>query len=320
MIAVAAGKKIFREALMTSLELFKVMIPAAVAVRILQELGLVEHLGRALAPVMHLVGLPGSMGLVWATCLTTSMYGGLIVLSSMPEAATLTAAQVTVLASMMLIAHTLPIEVGVARKSGVRAPFMVMFRTGAAFLFGWLLNTCYHQLQWHQQTNIMLWKPAAPDAGLPGWAWSMCINMATIFAIIFALTIVLKILDQIGLNRLLSRCLKPVLNLIGISHSAAPITIIGMMLGLAYGGGLIIQTAKSGRIKARDILFSLSLMGLSHSLIEDTLIMLAIGARLDGILIGRVIYALVCMALLVRLVMFLPQRLFHRLFFTRPAP
>lgn len=45
-----------------SLELYKIMIPIIIAVKILQELGLIAWLALPLAPIMQLVGLPGRWG------------------------------------------------------------------------------------------------------------------------------------------------------------------------------------------------------------------------------------------------------------------
>jgi hypothetical protein len=106
-----------------SLELYKIMIPIIIAVKILQDLGLIAWLALPLAPVMHLVGLPGEMGLVWATALVNNIYGSMIVFVSLAGQHDLTVAQVTVLGVMILIAHGLPVELQIVRKSGPRMGF-----------------------------------------------------------------------------------------------------------------------------------------------------------------------------------------------------
>ena len=53
----------FREALNVALPLFRIMIPMIIVVKILKEMGAIDILGQWLAPVMGIVGLPGSMGL-----------------------------------------------------------------------------------------------------------------------------------------------------------------------------------------------------------------------------------------------------------------
>jgi hypothetical protein len=113
------------------------------------------------------------------------------------------------------------------------------------------------------------------------------------------------------------RILDPILRLLGIGPSASTLTIVGMTLGIAYGGGLIIQEAASGRLDKQDVLFSLSLMGLCHSLIEDTLALSLIGADLSGTLWARVAFSLMAVFLLVKVVSRLSELTLER-FFVRP--
>ena len=77
---------------------------------------------------MKFAGLPGSMGVVWATAMFTNLYAAIVVFSSMMVSEHLTVAQVTILTTMMLVAHSLPIELGIARKAGIRLRFMLLFR------------------------------------------------------------------------------------------------------------------------------------------------------------------------------------------------
>ena len=119
------------------------MIPIIIAVKILQEFGAVDALGKILSPVMGIVGLPGSMGLVWATTILSNIYTGIVVFVSVTANESLTVAQTTVLASMMLVAHNLPIELRIAQKAGARLRFMGLLRMGGAFVLGWGLFRIY---------------------------------------------------------------------------------------------------------------------------------------------------------------------------------
>jgi spore maturation protein SpmB len=126
--------------------------------------------------------------------------------------------------------------------------------------------------------------------------------MLIIFLIILTLMAVLQIMKKLGITTLMTRLLEPLLKLLGMSRDAAPVTIIGMTLGLSYGGGLIIQEAQSGRLDRRDLFASVTLMGLCHSIFEDTLLMMVLGAHVSGIFWGRLIFSLVAIFLLVRLI------------------
>ena len=57
------------------------------------------------------------------------------------------------------------------------------------------------------------------------------------------------------------------------------IIIVGMTLGIQFGGGLLIKEVKSGKIDKQSAFLSVSMLNLIHAMIEDTLLMLMIGAQ-----------------------------------------
>ena len=305
------------DAVRTSGELFKIIIPISIATRFLQQWGMVDQLGLLLGPVMELVGLPGQLGLVWATAMVTSIYGGMVVFASVAPGLELTVAQVTVLGSMILIAHGLPVELRIAQKAGTRFRAMAFIRIGGALLFGWLLHISYQFSGTLQQANHALWNPAEVEPTWSAWMVAEVRTMGTIFLIILGLMTFLLVLKKLGISDLMTRLLEPVLAALGMGREAAPITIIGMTLGLSYGGGLIIREAQSGRLSQRDIFSSVALMGLCHSIFEDTLLLMVLGAHVSGIFWGRLLFSLLAVFLLARLIKALPQSIFDRYFVRR---
>jgi hypothetical protein len=277
------------------------MIPIIIVIKILQEFGFVTLLSQWLTPIMDLVGLPGAMGLVWATTLVTNLYGGLVVYASLAADVPMSVAQVTVLSSMMLIAHALPIEARIAQKAGVKLSLTLLFRTGMAVVIGVIYNQIYQITDWLQQPAQLLWTPDKIDNSFSAWLQNQLISLLLIFCIVIALVFLLDILKRAGIIQRINNMLRPILHLLGIGREAETITLVGLTLGLSYGGALLINEAKAGHIKPRDVLFSMSLLGLSHSLIEDTLLMMLIGADLSGILFGRIVFTLVSIFLMVRL-------------------
>ncbi|MGE4441977.1 MAG: nucleoside recognition domain-containing protein [Desulfomicrobium sp.] len=298
-----------------SLELYKIMIPIIIAVKILQDLGLIAWLALPLAPVMHLVGLPGEMGLVWATALVNNIYGSMIVFVSLAGQHDLSVAQVTVLGVMILIAHGLPVELQIVRKSGPKMGFQALLRIGGALLLGWMLSRIYAWGGWLQEPNIVLWQPEPQSDDLVAWGLGQLSNLAMIYVIIAALSAIMRVFTLIGLTGLCVRLLAPVLRVLGIGSEAGTLTIVGMVMGLAYGGGMIMHEAHSGKVGPKDIFSSLSLMGLSHSVFEDTLLMIVIGGHVSGLLWARIIFTLVVVALLVRVVAWLGDEFFYRRLF-----
>ena len=121
-------------------ELFKIMIPTLIVVKLLEEFGFVTILNDFFAPLMILLGLPEEISLVFTTTMLTSPYAGLIVFSALPVDMSFTAAQASVLGLLILFTHSLPIEVIICRKAGVRARAMIFIRLGLGIFSCYILN------------------------------------------------------------------------------------------------------------------------------------------------------------------------------------
>lgn len=309
------GELLLVETWKTSLILFKIVVPLSIATKLLNDWGVTAYIGIALGPVMTLVGLPGSMGLVWATAMVSSLYAAIIVFSTLITVEPLTLAQVTILTTMMLLAHSLPIELRIAQKAGPRLPFMLLLRILGAMLIGFLLNQIYLKSGYLQTEFVAMWKPEMNDPTWKAWAVDQVKSLFSIYVIILLLLFTVRLLTWLRITDLLARFLKPVLRVMGMSKDAAPITIIGMTMGIGYGGGLIIREAQSGTLSKRDIFFSLSFMGLMHSMIEDTLLMILLGGHVSGVLFFRFLFAMAVIFIMVRLMANISDKTFNRYFF-----
>ena len=307
-------QEILKDTGSTTLTLYKILIPISIIVKILSELGAIKIIGNYLSNVMGVVGLPGEFGLVFATAMITNIYGAIVVLFTLSLQSTYTVAQVTILGGMMLLAHTLPVEARIAQKAGVKLWFTLFLRILGAIVFGFLLNIIFTSFRLFQNESFMIWKPDIIDPTLYQWILDQIKYYCIIFLIILSLVTLMRILQKTGIINRLNNLLKPGLEFLGMSKNAAPITIIGMTLGLAYGGGLIIKETKTKLLSKKDTFLSLSLMGLSHSLIEDTILVLSIGATLFGILIGRVLFTIIVMSILIRFINRLSKKTFEKYF------
>ncbi len=299
----ASAASALRDAGRISLDLYKIMIPVIIGVKILKELDLISLLAVPLAPLMELTGLPADMGLVWATAILTNIYGGILVYVALPPGPDpLTVAQVTVLSTMILIAHNIPVEGRITQKCGVGFWGQALLRMGGALVCGMLMHHFFSACGMLAEPGRAVFTAGPADASLVGWALGEAKNLVMIFGVILALIILMRVLGRLRITDLFERLLAPVLGLMGIGRKAATITVIGLVMGLAYGGGLILMEVKGGRLSRRDVFSSLSLMSLSHALIEDTLLMTLIGASVQGTFFGRLLFSMIVVAVLSRLV------------------
>lgn len=281
--------------------LLKVMVPVMIAVKIAQDLGLVESLAQWLSPLMYIVGLPEEAGLTWVSALLVNIYGGAAVFIGLMPDLQLTVADATILWSMVLIAHALPVEQRIAQKAGASFWGTSALRFFGALAYGALLNAIYKAGNWLQHPLELAWLPKMEDtskASWGDWTWSNIQSLFWVFVIIFALLVVLKLFDLLKINNLLSKMITPVLRIMGIEGRATTLTMFGTLLGLTYGGALIIKEAQAGHVAHKDIVLSLCFMSLCHSLIEDTLLVMALGADISGVLFGRFIFSVIVVALI----------------------
>lgn len=289
------------EAGLTSWELIRITVPIAVLTKILEEFGLIAHISTLLEPVMSVIGLPGSLGLVWATAIFTNLYAGIAVFATLAPGLDLTGGQVTVLCSAMLIAHALPVELSVSQRAGAKFLPIALIRLLGAIAYAFLLNRICLGFDFWQERAVLLFTAEGTKGNLLQWTVDLLRNQGLIILIIFCIVLCMRILKAIGLLGLLESVLAPVLPFFGMGRQAAPITVVGMIMGISYGGALIIRETSTHKMAREEIFNSMALMGMCHGLVEDTLVMVAIGGKLGGIFWGRIIFSLLVTSLLVRL-------------------
>ncbi|MDD4703254.1 MAG: nucleoside recognition domain-containing protein [Bacteroidales bacterium] len=287
------------------------MIPVSIIIKILQETNAMPFISQVFEPLMYPLGLPPEMSLVWATAMLSNIYGGILALSSIYANNPLSVAQMTTLTTLILFAHTLLIEIPICKKAGTKILPIFLIRVVGGYVFALILNLIYTSLgAYQEQVSIPLL--TQNDISFGGWALSEIKKYVVIAIIVLFLIITLDVLERIKVIDLINKLLYPIIKLLGISEKVLPLTLIGMTLGLAYGGGLIITESKQKDIPPKDIFLSLALLSLFHSIIEDSLLMIGLGASWTGIFLYRFIVSILAMFLIVKLVNKLPIRFFMK--------
>jgi len=207
------------------------------------------------------------------------------------------------LATIILVAHSLPIELGVAKKAGAKIVPLFIVRFGFGFIAGIVLFQIYKlfgSLNYYPEmvNQIVI---SQKDSSFWIWVLTELKNYFIIFLLITILIIILDLLKRAGIIELVNKALYPVLKVLGIGKEVIPITVFGMTLGLAYGGGLIINEVEQNELSKRDVFYALLLMSLCHSLIEDSLLMISIGAHYSGVFIFRTLFALIVTFIIVQI-------------------
>lgn len=109
--------------------------------------------------------------------------------------------------------------------------------------------------------------------------------------IIMPLMIVMEILKDAKILEKLSKKLKFIAKFFDISNEAVFPLIIGMIFGIVYGAGVIIESAGESNLNKKDLYILVIFLVACHSIFEDTFIFAAVGANLGLLFLTRLIVA-----------------------------
>lgn len=272
----------------TSLWLLKLILPISLVFRLLDYSGILVVLAEYLHPVFTHLGLPGSTAIVFITSIFLPLYAPLAIITSM----TLTLRELTILALMCQVAHNLPVESAIQAKTGTSFAAMFSVRIVMSILIGFVLNIILPQemgMPGFLQTSPQVMTSISEV--LYAWLTTSVRITILIVVIITALMITYRLMEEYNLINRLSKSIQPVLKFFGLPQSTGFLWLIGYIVGLAYGGALMIDQMNEGKVtKAEGSLLNYHL-AISHSIIEDNLLFIALGVSVWWILATRLIAA-----------------------------
>ncbi|MGR6835485.1 nucleoside recognition domain-containing protein [Syntrophomonas erecta] len=117
-------------------ELAKVMVPVYIVVTLLKYTPVLPWISDRMVPIMHLVGLPGEASVPLVMGYFLNIYAAIGAMLPLG----LSIKEITILGAMLLLAHSLPMETAVAKKTGVKVFSLVMVRIVLSFLAGAFFN------------------------------------------------------------------------------------------------------------------------------------------------------------------------------------
>jgi hypothetical protein len=294
-------KKLFQEIKDVTIPLYKILIPFVFIIKLLEVTGVVDLIAKAFAPLMGLIGLPSELGIIWVTALIVNIYAALILFVNILPFLDVSVAQITILTVAMLLCHNLLVESAISRSAGVSFLFTSLYRFISAFFACCVLNLIYSKFNYLSEPFVTSFTLELPQPGLWFWLKDQILYLFYIFVIVVALVTILEILKAIGIESFLKKILAPPLRFFGISESAMNIIIIGMTIGLQFGGGILIKEVNSAKIDKQSVFLSILMINLVHAIIEDTLLMLAVGGHFSGVIFARIIFGLLISLLMLKI-------------------
>lgn len=278
--------------LATTWELTKVVFPITFIVSILKYTPLIGILSEALEPIMGFFGLPGESAIVLVLGTLLNLYAGIGAMLTM----TLTVKQVYILSIMLSLAHSMIVETAITTKIGVKGWLVALMRLGMGFIFAFGLN-----LIWKgggETAQYLLATAAAP--AFTSWPAIVlnalrtgCNSILQIAVIVIPVMIFIQVLKDVEILPFLAKLMSPFTRLLGVSEKTGVTLLAGLLFGIAYGAGVIIQAAKEENLSRKDIYLISIFLICCHAIIEDTLIFAPLGINIFSLLLVRVALALI---------------------------
>lgn len=277
-----------KKSVYTALWLLKIILPVSLLVRFLDYFGLLAYLADFLDPLFVFIGLPGSTAIVFITSIFLPLYAPLAIITSM----TISLRELTILALMCQISHNLPVESAIQAKTGTSFWSITTLRIVTSILTGIVLNLILPQemgMPVFAQTDVTAMTSIADV--LLMWLKSSLQITLLIVVIVFALHVLYNLLEAYRLIPKLSKGIEPLLRFFGLPASTAFLWLIGYIVGLAYGGALMMDQMKEGKVTRTDAGLLNYHLAVSHSVLEDNLLFVALGVSLWWILGVRFVLA-----------------------------
>ncbi len=268
--------------------LLKIILPISLLVRFLDYYGAISLMANYLDPVFNYMGLPGSTAIVFLTSIFLPLYAPLAIITSM----SITLRELTILALMCQLAHNLPVESAVQARTGTSFWSMTLLRVTASIVTGFVLNLILPEdmgMPLFTQTGIETIH-SIPEL-LLAWLKSSLSVSVLITVIVFSLNLLYKLLEVYQLIPRLSKWVEPVIKFFGLPSSTTFLWLIGYIVGLAYGGALMMDQMKEGKVTRTEADLLNHHLAVSHSVIEDNFLFVALGVSLWWILGVRLVLA-----------------------------
>lgn len=281
-----------RSGLQTTWILGKVIFPVTLIVTILSFTPVIDWIIILFTPVMQWIGLSGEAAIPLVLANFLSVYAGIGAILTLD----LSVKEVFILAVMMSFSHNLLIETAVAVKVGIKASVVIAVRVGLAIISALLIHWLWQG--GGEQAQYGFVAPASATE-ITGWISiflygikTAVIGILQLAMIVIPLMVFIQVMKDLNFLKVFTRWMTPVTKMLGLSPNTATTLGAGLLFGLAYGAGVIIQAIKEDDIKKKDIYLLFIFLVACHAVIEDTLIFIPLGIPVWPLLLIRLIVAI----------------------------
>lgn len=264
----------------------KIVFPITIAVTILQYTPVLPWFIDFVAPLMHLLGLPGEAAMPLVLGNALNLYAGIGAIVSFE----FTVKEVFIMAMMLSFSHNLFIESAVASRVGVSWWLISAVRVALALISAVIIN-----LFWSGGSEIAQYGfIRSTSIDLDDWLAIFLHGLKTATIAVFQLSlviiplmIIMQFLRELGWLTTLSKLFAPFTRFLGMRENTSFTLVTGITIGLAFGAGVMIQAKEEDGVSNKDMMLALIFLVICHAVIEDTVIFIPLGISVWPLLVIR---------------------------------
>jgi heme exporter protein D len=272
-------KSFWQSSFATTWLILKLIVPFYILAEVLFYFDLLRHIDFLFAPITELIGLPPEATPALIAGMMFNLYAAIAFAAPLE----LSAYQWSVLGLFLGICHSLLVETAIIKKIGVSVFYTILMRVSAGILAVFTLNL--FPKSWFAGTRAAaIPKPetyASVQDMLLSSAYKAVILAVEVTILVIAVLFVLELIKS-------SQWLKNYQQKVSKSFSI----MTGLILGITYGAGVLINESRAGHMNRTDLWFVSTFLIICHAIIEDTLLFVIFGANLWLLVIIRMIMAI----------------------------
>jgi len=275
----------------------KIIFPITLLISILQHTPVLPWIIEQIAPFMSLIGLSGDAAIPLVLGNALNIYAAIGAILSLD----FTVKEVFIIAVMLSFSHSMVLESGVALKTGVKLWVVLLVRISLAIISAVVIN-----LLWQggsQQAQYGFVTTSGSNEAVTGWLQigltglqAAVMGVVQLAMIVIPLMIGIQILKDLKWIDVFSKWMAPVTRTLGMNPNTSTTLAAGLVFGLAYGAGVMIQAVKEDGVSKKDLTIAFIFLSACHAVIEDTLIFLPLGIPVLPLLFIRLVVAIVLTA------------------------
>ncbi len=278
----------------------KIIFPVALIVALLQHTPVLPWVIKLITPLMGIFGLSGDAAIPLVLGNFLNLYAAIGAMLTID----LTVKEVFIIAVMLSFSHNMFVESSVAIKVGVKLWIALAVRIGLAIFSGMIINLVWQGGSERAQYGLVAAKEESVSGVIPILFEALqtaALGIVQLAMIVMPLMIVIQVLKDLQWLQVFSRWMAPVTKALGMKENTSTTLAAGLIFGLAYGAGVLIQAVKEDGVSKKDVTIAFIFLAACHAVVEDTLIFIPLGIPVLPLLLIRLVLAIVLTAIVVKI-------------------